>query len=97
MPNYILLNSYTQHGIADVKRSPERIDRLKQTFKANGAEIKQVFLVMGRYDTVLLVEAPNDETCARLCLEIGTAGNVRTETLRAFSEDEFRKIVSVLP
>lgn len=64
---------------------------------SRGAEIKQVFLVMSRHDTVLPAEPPNGEACARMCLEIGAAGNVHTETLHAFSEDEFRKIVSDIP
>ncbi len=97
MPTYIMLNRYSPQGIGNVKQSPTRIDALKQTVKASGAEIKQVFLVMGSYDTVLIVEAPDDETCARLSLTIGAAGNVHVETLRAFTEDEFRRIVAALP
>ena len=96
MPTYIMLNWYTPQGITDVKQSPARLDALKQVFKASGAEIKQIFLVMGAYDTVLVMEAPDDETCARLSLAIGTAGNVHVETLRAFSENEFRRIVAAL-
>lgn len=97
MPTYIMLNRYTSQGIANVKRSPDRVDALKQVFGANGAEIKQVFFVMGGYDTVLVIDAPDDETCARLSLTIGAAGNVRVETLRAFSADEFRRIVAAIP
>lgn len=96
MPTYIMLNRYTPQGIATVKQSPSRIDALKQTFRAAGAQIKEAYLVMGRYDTVLVFEAPDDETCARLCLTIGQAGNVQSETLRAFAEKEFRKIVGAL-
>ena len=97
MPTYIMLNRYTPQGIANVKQSPARVDGLKQLFKGNGAEIKEVFFVLGEYDTVLVVEAPDDETCARLSLAIGVEGNVHIETLRAFSEDEFRRIVAALP
>ncbi len=97
MPSYIMLNRYTSQGIGNAKESPARIEALKPVFKANGAEIKQVFFVMGAYDTVLVVEAPDDETCARLSLTIGAEGNVHVETLRAFTEGEFRKIVAALP
>lgn len=97
MPTYLMLNRYTPQGIGTIKQSPARIDALKQVFKANGADIKQVFLVMGAYDTVLVVEAPDDETCARLSLTIGAAANVQVETLRAFTENEFRKIVAAMP
>ena len=97
MRTYIMLNRYTPDGIANIKQSPARIDALKQVFKRSGAEIKQVFLVMGAYDSVLVVEAPDDETCARLSLTIGMAGNVHVETLCAFSEGEFRRIVAAVP
>jgi uncharacterized protein with GYD domain len=62
-----------------------------------GAEIKQFFLVVGQYDMVALVEAPDDETMAKLALFLGSKGNVRTETLRAFTEDEYREIIAGLP
>jgi len=62
-----------------------------------GAELKAWYLVMGRYDIVTLWEAPSDETMARLMLSLGSLGNVTTETLRAITEDEFRKIVATLP
>jgi len=62
-----------------------------------GAEVKEFYSVMGKYDTVLVVEAPDDETIAKLTLAIGSLGNVRTETLRAFTEDEYRKIIADLP
>jgi uncharacterized protein with GYD domain len=97
MPTYIMLNRYTPQGIANVKQSPSRIDALRKTFRDAGARIKEAYLVMGRYDTVLVFEAPDDETCARLSLTIGQAGNVQSETLRAFSEEEFRKLVATLP
>lgn len=97
MPTYLMLNCYTPQGIANVKQSAARIEALKPVFKANGAEIKQVFLVMGAYDRVLVVEAPDDETCARLSLTIGAAANVHVESLRAFTEDEFGRIVATLP
>lgn len=97
MPTYIMLNRYTSQGIGKVKQSPARIDALKPVFKANGAEIKQVFFTMGEYDTMLIVQAPDDETCARLSLIIGSAGNVRVESLRAFTENEFREILAALP
>ena len=61
------------------------------------AEMKKFFLTMGRYDAVVIIEAPDAETVAKLALAIGSQGNVQTETLRAFSQDEFLDIVSGLP
>ena len=97
MPTYISLVSFTQKGIESIKEGPARLDRAKQVFRAAGAEVKAFYLVMGRYDAVVVSEAPNDETVARLALTTGSMGNVRTETLRAFTEDEYRKIVAALP
>jgi len=62
-----------------------------------GAELKEFYLVMGRYDIILVTEAPNDETVAKIALALGSLGNVRTESFRAFKEDEYREIVSSLP
>jgi uncharacterized protein with GYD domain len=69
----------------------------KKAFQSMGAELKQVFLVMGQYDLVIIAEAPDDETLAKLLLATGSQGNVSTQTMRAFSEDEFRKIIAGLP
>ena len=57
----------------------------------------EFYLVAGQYDMVVVSECPDDETAARVMLAIGSAGNVRTETLRAFTEDEYRKIIAGLP
>jgi uncharacterized protein with GYD domain len=97
MPTYITLIRYTQQGIGDIKESPKRLDAAKQAFKAMGAELKQFYLVMGQYDAVVIGEAPDDETVTKLALSIGSRGAIRTETLRAFTEDEYRKIIAALP
>jgi uncharacterized protein with GYD domain len=97
MATYIALLQYTDQGMAKIKDSPARLDAAKKAFRAAGAEIKQWFLVMGQYDAVIVVEAPNDETLAKLVLSVGALGNVSTETFRAFTEDEFRKIIAALP
>jgi len=97
MATYIILLRFTQQGIKNIKESPDRVDAAKQTFRAMGAEVKEFYSVMGKYDTVLVVEAPDDETIAKLTLAMGSLGNVRTETLRAFTEDEYRKIIADLP
>lgn len=61
-----------------------------------GAEVKVFYSVMGRYDTVFIVEAPDDETVAKAALKVGSLGNVRTETLRAFTEDEYRNMIAAI-
>jgi uncharacterized protein with GYD domain len=62
-----------------------------------GAEIKAFYLVMGQYDALVISEAPDDETVTKLALSIGSQGNIRTETLRAYTEDEYRKTIADLP
>jgi len=97
MATYITLARFTKQGIEEIKESPARLDAAKQAFQAMGAEMKEFFLVTGTYDLVVISEAPDDETVAKLALSIGKEGNVRTETLRAFTEDEYRNIISALP
>jgi uncharacterized protein with GYD domain len=97
MPTYITLLRFTEQGAKTVKQGPSRLDAAKQAFRAMGAEVKAYYLVMGRYDAVVVAEAPDDETVAKLALAIGSEGNVRTETLRAYTEEEYRKIIAALP
>ncbi len=97
MPTYISLMRWTQKGIENIKEGPSRLDMAKQAFKAVGAELKQMYLVMGQYDLIIIGEAPDDETVAKLSLATGAQGNIRTETCRAFTEDEYRKIIAALP
>lgn len=97
MPTYITLINWTQKGIESVKEGPNRLDEAKKAFQAFGAELKEFYLVTGRYDMVIVGEAPDDETVAKLALTIASGGAVRTETLRAFTEEEYRKIIAALP
>lgn len=97
MPTYISLLNWTKEGIQKVKESPGRLDSAKKAFKAMGAEIKETYLVMGQYDLVVISEAPDDETISRIMLSIGAMGNVRTQTMRAFPETEYRKLINSMP
>ena len=92
MPTYIALLKYTQQGVKSIKDSPKRLDAGRKQFKKAGAKIKDTWLTMGQYDLVCVIDAPDDETVAKLMLNLGSQGNVQTETMRAFSEAEFRKI-----
>ncbi len=97
MPTYISLLNFTQKGAETIKDGPKRVDAAKKAFKAAGAELKAWYLTMGKYDAVVIAEAPNDETVAKVALATAALGNVRTQTMRAFPEDEYRKIVASLP
>ena len=97
MPTYISLISFTQKGVESIKDGPKRLDAAKERFRAAGAELKAFYLITGQYDAVAISEAPNDEVIARLALGNASVGNIRSETLRAFTEDEYRKIIASLP
>ena len=94
---YIILIDYTDQGIRAVKDSPNPLDAAKERAKDLGGEIKQAFLTLGCHDIVAILELPDDEAAARFGLGIGSLGNVRTTTLRAFAEDEYREIIASLP
>ena len=97
MPTYISLIRFTQKGMETIKEGPKRLDAAKERFRAAGGELKAFYLVTGQYDAVAISELPNDEAVARLALATGSMGNIRTETLRAFTEGEYRKIIAALP
>ncbi len=97
MAKFISLVKYTAKGIENIKESPNRLDAVKQLFEHMGASVESFYLTMGSYDIVLIVDAPNSETAAKIILAITSGGSVTTETLTAFSEEEYRKIISELP
>jgi uncharacterized protein with GYD domain len=97
MPTYVTLVKFTQKGIEDIKHGPDRLTTAKERARSRGGELKAFYLVLGQYDAVIISEAPSDEAAATGWLYGGSQGYIRTETLRAFTEDEYRKIVAALP
>jgi uncharacterized protein with GYD domain len=97
MATYISLINFTQKGIENIKESPKRLEMAKEAFKAMGAELKQFYLCMGRYDVIVISEGPDDETVAKAALTIGSRGAVRTESFRIFNESEYQKLIRELP
>jgi len=97
VPTYITLGKWTQQGIEKVKESPARLDAFKQFVKSAGGEVKGFYMVTGRYDIVVISEAPNDDAMAKVALATASKGGIKTETVRAFTEDEYRKIIGTLP
>jgi uncharacterized protein with GYD domain len=100
MPTYIGLLRYTSEGVKSIKSrwaqgNPN--DRARQAAKAMGCEVKGAWVTLGQYDGVVIIEAPDDETMAKLSLATGIQGTWQTETLRAFTESEIEKIVKSLP
>jgi len=96
MSHYVALIRYTQQGIAKVKDSPARLDTAKKAAEKAGGKLHAWYLTMGQYDAVLISEFPNDDVAAKFTLSLGALGNVSTETLKAFTEAEYRKIIGGL-
>jgi uncharacterized protein with GYD domain len=96
MPTYITLMRWTSQGSKSIKESPSRLDAARKAFQAVGATLKDFYMVTGRYDMVIISEAPDDITLAKATLLVASHGNVQTETLRALSEKEYRGIVGSL-
>jgi uncharacterized protein with GYD domain len=97
MATYVMLFHLTHQGLEHIKGSPDRVAAAKKLFERHGARIKDFYSIMGsQYDTLAIVEAPGDEVMAQLALTVEAQGNVRSETHRAFSEEEFRKIVAAI-
>lgn len=96
MPVYVSLVRYTQQGIQRIKESPTRLETVKKAFQSRDTQVKAFYLTLGAYDGVIILEAPDDDRVAELMLSVGAAGNVRTETLRAFTEEEYRKIIAAV-
>ena len=96
MPTYITLIHYTKQGVKTFKDLPQRIAETNAAGEAVGARLVGYYLTMGRYDAVAISEAPDDQTIAKLALAAGARGNVRTETMRAFTDEEARSIAGEL-
>jgi uncharacterized protein with GYD domain len=94
MPIYINLVSWTEQGIRNIKEAPQRIDAFKKAVQAAGGKLTGFYVTMGKYDIVTVIDAPNDEAVANITLSTGSKGSIRTETLKAFTEEQFRTMVA---
>jgi len=96
MSHFVTLIRYTQQGVAKIKESPARLDAAKKAAEKAGGKIHAWYLTMGKYDAVIISEFPNDEASAKFMLATGALGNVTTQTMKAFTEGEYRNIVASL-
>ena len=97
MPTYIALMKLTEQGIKGIKDFPQRLEAGKKGMEALGGKMTAFYGVMGEYDYVVVAEFPNDEVGMGFLLTLGSLGNVRTTTLKAFPEKEFAEIVKKMP
>ena len=94
MPTYIVLGSFTEQGIRSVRDSLKREDAFRKQCEKVHAQVKEVYRTMGRYDLAAIVDAPDDVTMTSLVYSTSALGNIRTETLRAFTRQETEETIA---
>jgi uncharacterized protein with GYD domain len=97
MPTYITLMKWTDQGIGNIKESPQRLDAARKGIEAAGGKMTEFYLTMGRYDMVAIAEFPSDEVATGFLLTLARGGNLRSETMKAYPEDQYRNIIAKLP
>ena len=97
MATFISLVNYSEQGIKNIKDAPNRVEAVKKLAQSLGGDITQIYLTMGAYDLITVSEFPDAATAAKFALTVGAHGNVRTNTLQAFSESEMADIIGSLP
>ena len=97
MPTYIALCRFTDQGIRSVKDTTRRAAGVTEAAATFGAEMKQIYWTLGRYDLVTIIEASDEQAATAFMLTIASAGNIRMETLRAFTRDEMGGILGKVP
>jgi uncharacterized protein with GYD domain len=93
MAIYVVLANFTDQGVRNAKDSPNRAEAFKEMAKKCGATVKDLYWTQGQYDAVTILEAPGDTTATALALSVGALGNIRTQTLRAFSAADMKGII----
>ena len=95
MPHYFVLGNWTDQGVRNVRESPKRVDMAKDIASKLGGKL-EVYYTMGQYDFVAIGDMPSDEAVMQLALQIGSAGNARTTTLKAWTQGEGTKVIAKL-
>jgi len=94
MATFIILAHMSEKGMREIKESTKRADAMRALAESVGVEVKDLYWTVGRYDLVFVVDAPDDKVLTTLALSAGKLGYIRTETLRAFDQDEMESILS---
>jgi len=96
MSHYVILGNFTDQGIRGIKDTTKRAQAFRDLAKDMGGSIKDIYWTLGAYDIVLTMEAPDDETVAAILMKVGSLGNLKSQTLRAFNETEINSLISRL-
>ena len=97
MPTFICSLSWTDQGIRSVTDAPKRAQAARELAQKVGVNIKEVYLTSGDDDLLVIVDTPNGDNVAKFALALSAEGNVRTRTVRPWSQPEFHKLISELP
>lgn len=97
MPIYISLLKWTDRGLRDVRESPQRLDAVKRVCSAGGGKLINFYMTLGAYDVVNIAEFTSDEAYSTTLLQVASRGAVRATTLKAFTEDEYRRVIASIP
>lgn len=97
MPTFITFVNWTDQGIRNVKEAPHRAEAARALLEKMGGKVKDIYITSGEQDIVFIADAPDGDVMAKFALAIGSQGNVRTNTARAWTESDFAKIISELP
>lgn len=93
MPTYVVLYRFTDQGLKNIKGTVQRAQQVRKDSEARGFKVQGMYWTQGRYDIVTVMEAPSEEAMVAGLFNIAEAGNVHSETLRAFSEEEMTRIL----
>lgn len=96
MSTYVSLVNYTEMGMRKIKDSPDRLEAVKKLAKDLGGELKQFYLCLGAYDIIVVYDMPDNAKAATFAFSIGTVGAVRTTTMAAFPEAEYKDIIGAI-
>jgi uncharacterized protein with GYD domain len=97
MATYMIMSKWTSQGLQNLKQSPARLDAARKAYESVGIKMSHFWIVTGQYDMIAILEAPDDAAVAKAILTSASQGSFTTETCRAFTEDEYRKIIGGLP
>jgi uncharacterized protein with GYD domain len=96
MVTFMIFFRFTEKGLSEIRESPARVRKAKEIAQKHGGNVREFFALTGSYDTVFILDAPGEEAAATIALAIGSQGNVTTEVVRAFTEEEFAKIAAAV-
>jgi uncharacterized protein with GYD domain len=96
MPHYVVLGKWTEQGIRGVREAPKRVENVRKMAQKMGGSV-QVYFTMGEYDTASIVEMPNDEIFNKFAIWLGSQGNIRTRSMKAWTADEAAKMLAEIP